>query len=75
MITAIEIEDLFFKTSKVQGVILTDITLQVTEEKGKLIVEDINKHYYVFVNLDYIVAGKSLFIQLPNGRSLTLKIV
>lgn len=72
--TAIEIEDVF-TASKTQGVFIKDITLQVTEEKGKLIVEDINKYYYLFVNLDYVIAGKSLFIQLPNGRSLTLKIV
>ena len=74
MITAIEIEDVF-TASKTQGVLIKDITLQVTEEKGKLIVEDINKYYYLFVNLDYVISGKSLFIQLPNGRSLTLKIV
>lgn len=74
MTTINEIEDLF-TASKTQGVIVKDITLQVTEEKGKLIVEDINKYYYLFVNLDYVISGKSLFIQLPNGRSLTLKIV
>lgn len=74
MITAIEIEDVF-TASKTQGVLIKDITLQVTEEKGKLIVEDINKYYYLFVNLDYVISGKSLFIQLPNGRSLILKIV
>ena len=39
------------------------------------LVEDINKYYYLFVNLDYVISGKSLFIRLPNGRSLTLKIV
>ena len=65
-----KIEDLF-TASKTQGVIVKDITLQVTEEKGKLIVTD----YYLFINLEYVIAGKSLFIQLPNGRSLTLKIV
>ena len=74
MTTIDEIEDLF-TASKTQGVIVKDITLQVTEEKGKLLVEDVNKHHYLFINLDYIIAGKSLFIQLPNGRSLTLKIV
>ena len=65
-----KIEDLF-TASKTQGVIVKDITLQVTEEKGKLIVTD----YYLFINLEYVIAGKSLFIPLPNGRSLTLKIV
>ena len=74
MTTINEIEDLF-TASKTQGVIVKDITLQVTEEKGKLIVTDVNKHYYLFINLDYVIPGKSLFIQLPNGRSLTLKIV
>lgn len=74
MITAIEIENVF-TASKTQGVFIKDITLQVTEEKGKLIVEDINKYYYLFINLDYVIAGKSLFMQLPNGRCLTLKIV
>ena len=72
--TAIEIENVF-TASKTQGVFIKDITLQVTEEKGKLIVEDINKYYYLFINLDYVIAGKSLFMQLPNGRGLTLKIV
>ena len=65
-----KIEDLF-TASKTQGVIVKDITLQVTEEKGKLIVTD----YYLFINLEYVIAGKSLFIPLPNNRSLTLKIV
>ena len=72
--TATEIEDLFF-TSKTQGVIIKDITLQVTQEAGKLIVEDINKYHYLFINADYVISGKNLFIQLPNNRSLTLKIV
>ena len=70
MTTINEIEDLF-TASKTQGVIVKDITLQVTEEKGKLIVTD----YYLFINLEYVIAGKSLFIPLPNNRSLTLKIV
>lgn len=74
MITINEIEELFI-ASKTQGVIVKDITLQVTEEKGKLIVKDVNKHYYLFINVDYVISGKSLFIQLPNGRSLTLKIM
>ena len=65
-----KIEDLF-TASKTQGVIVKDITLQVTEEKGKLIVTD----YYLFINVEYVIPGKNLFIQLPNGRSLTLKIV
>ena len=62
-----KIEDLF-TASKTQGVIVKDITLQVTEEKGKLIVTD----YYLFINLEYVIAGKSLFIPHPNNRSLTL---
>ena len=74
MTTINEIEDLF-TASKTQGVIVKDITLQVTEEKGKLIVTDVSKHYYLFINLDYVIPGKSLFIPLPNSRSLTLKIV
>lgn len=74
MTTINEIEELFI-ASKTQGVIVKDITLQVTEEKGKLIVKDVNKHYYLFINVEYVIPGKNLFIQLPNGRGLTLKIV
>ena len=74
MTTINEIEDLF-TASKTQGVIVKDITLQVTEEKGKLIVTDVNKEYFLFINVEYVIPGKNLFIQLPNGRSLTLKIM
>ena len=73
--TNIESIQAIFTASKTQGVIVKDITLQVTEEKGKLIVTDVNKHYYLFINVEYVVPGKNLFIQLPNNRSLTLKIV
>lgn len=69
-----EIQDLF-TTSKTEGILITDITLQVTQKAGRLLVEEINKEYLLFINVEYVIAGKSLFIQLPNGRSLTLKIV
>jgi hypothetical protein len=72
--TVSEIQDLFI-SSKTQGVIVTDITLQVTQKAGKLLVEEINKEYFLFINVEYVIADKNLFIQLPNGRSLTLKIV
>lgn len=72
--TVSEIQDLFI-SSKTQGVIVTDITLQVPQKAGKLLVEEINKEYFLFINVEYVIAGKNLFIQLPNGRSLTLKIV
>ena len=74
MTTINEIEDLF-TASKTQGVIVKDITLQVTQKAGKLLVEDVNKEYFLFINVEYVIPGKILFIQLPNGRSLTLKIV
>ena len=74
MTTINEIEDLF-TASKTQGVIVKDITLQVTQKAGKLLVEDVNKEYFLFINVEYVIPGKNLFIQLPNGRSLTLKIV
>ena len=74
MTTINEIEDLF-TASKTQGVIVKDLTLQVTQKAGKLLVEDVNKEYFLFINVEYVIPGKNLFIQLPNGRSLTLKIV
>ena len=64
-----------FTASDNPEIIVKDLTLQVTQKVGKLLVEDINLKYLLFVNLDYVIAGKSLFIQLPNGRGLTLKIV
>ena len=64
-----------FTASDNPEVIVKDLTLQVTQKVGKLLVEDINLKYLLFINLDYVISGKSLFIQLPNGRSLTLKIV
>ena len=73
--TDIEIIEDIFTVSSNPGIIVKDLTLQVTQKVGKLLVEDINLKYLLFINLDYVTSGKSLFIQLPNGRSLTLKIV
>ena len=47
----------------------------MTQDEVELIVKDVNKHYYLFINVEYVIPGKILFIQLPNNRSLTLKIV
>ena len=73
--TDIEIIEDIFTVSSNPEIIVKDLTLQVTQKVGKLLVEDINLKYLFFINLDYVISGKSLFIQLPNGRSLTLKIV
>jgi hypothetical protein len=73
--TDIEIIEDIFTVSNNPEIIVKDLTLQVTQKVGKLLVEDINLKYLLFINLDYVISGKSLFIQLPNGRSLTLKIV
>ena len=47
----------------------------MTQDEVELIVKDVNKHYYLFINVEYVIPSKNLFIQLPNNRSLTLKIV
>lgn len=73
--TDIEIIEDIFTVSSNPEIIVKDLTLQVTQKVGRLLVEDINLKYLLFINLDYVISGKSLFIQLPNGRSLTLKIV
>ena len=73
--TDIEIIEDIFTVSSNPEIIVKDLTLQVTQKVGKLLVEDINLKYLFFINLDYVIPGKNLFIQLPNGRSLTLKIV
>mgnify|MGYP003598786385 CR=1 FL=1 len=73
--TDIETVQDIFTMSCDPEVIVKDLTLQVTQKAGKLLVEDINLKYLLFINVEYIIPGKSLFIQLPNGRSLTLKIV
>ena len=73
--TDIEIIEDIFTVSSNPEIIVKDFTLQVTQKVGKLLVEDINLKYLLFINLDYVIPGKNLFIQLPNGRSLTLKIV
>ena len=73
--TGIEIIEDIFTVSNNPEIIVKDLTLQVTQKVGKLLVEDINLKYLLFINLDYVISGKNLFIQLPNGRSLTLKIV
>ena len=73
--TDIEIIEDIFTVSSNPEIIVKDLTLQVTQKAGKLLVEDINLKYLLFINLDYVISGKNLFIQLPNGRSLTLKIV
>ena len=73
--TDIESIQAIFKASNNPEVIVKDLTLQVTKKAGRLLVEDINKEYLLFINVEYIIPGKNLFIQLPNNRSLTLKIV
>lgn len=73
--TNIESIQAIFTASDNPEIIVKDLTLQVTQKAGKLIVKDVNKHYYLFINVEYVVPGKNLFIQLPNNRSLTLKIV
>ena len=73
--TDIESIQAIFKASNNPEVIVKDLTLQVTQKAGRLLVEDINKEYLLFINVEYIIPGKNLFIQLPNNRSLTLKIV
>ena len=64
-----------FTASDNPEIIVKDLTLQVTQKAGRLLVESVNKEYLLFINVEYVISGKSLFIQLPNGRSLTLKIV
>ena len=73
--TNIEIIEDIFTVSSNPEIIVKDLTLQVTQKAGKLLVEDVNKEYFLFINVEYVIPGKNLFIQLPNGRSLTLKIV
>ena len=73
--TDIEIIEDIFTVSSNPEIIVKDLTLQVTQKAGRLLVEDVNKEYFLFINVEYVVPGKNLFIQLPNGRSLTLKIV
>ena len=73
--TNIESIQAIFIASDNPEIIVKDITLQVTQKAGKLLVEDVNKEYFLFINVEYVIPGKNLFIQLPNGRSLTLKIV
>ena len=73
--TDIEIIEDIFTVSSNQEIIVKDLNLQVTQKVGRLLVEDINLKYLLFINLDYVISGKNLFIQLPNGRSLTLKIM
>lgn len=73
--TDIETVQDIFTVSCDPEVIVKDLTLQVTQKAGKLLVEDINLKYLLFINVEYVIPGKNLFIQLPNNRSLTLKIV
>ena len=73
--TSIESIQAIFTASDNPEIIVKDLTLQVTQKAGKLLVEDANKEYFLFINVEYVIPGKSLFIQLPNGRGLTLKIV
>ena len=73
--TDIEIIQGIFTASNNPEIIVKDLTLQVTQKAGKLLVEDVNKEYFLFINVEYVIPGKNLFIQLPNGRGLTLKIV
>ena len=73
--TDIEIIEGIFTVSSNPEIIVKDLTLQVTQKAGRLLVESVNKEYFLFINVEYVILGKNLFIQLPNGRSLTLKIV
>ena len=73
--TNIESIQAIFTASDNPEIIVKDLTLQVTQKAGRLLVESVNKEYLLFINLEYVIAGKSLFIPLPNNRSLTLKIV
>ena len=73
--TNIESIQAIFTASNNPEVIVKDLTLQVTQKAGRLLVENVNKEYLLFINVEYVVPGKNLFIQLPNNRSLTLKIV
>ena len=73
--TNIESIQTIFTASDNPEIIVKDLTLQVTQKAGRRLVEDVNKEYLLFINLDYVIPGKNLFIQLPNNRSLTLKIV
>ena len=73
--TNIESIQAIFTASDNPEIIVKDFTLQVTQKAGRRLVEDVNKEYLLFINVEYVMPGKNLFIQLPNGRSLTLKIV
>ena len=73
--TDIEIIEDIFTVSSNPEIIVKDLTLQVTQKAGRLLVESVNKEYLLFINVEYVIPGKSLFIPLPNNRSLTLKIV
>ena len=73
--TDIESIQAMFTASNNPEVIVKDLTLQVTQKAGRLLLENINKEYLLFINVEYIIPGKNLFIQLPKNRSLTLKIV
>ena len=73
--TNIESIQAIFTASDNPEVIVKDLTLQVTQKAGRLLVESVNKEYLLFINVEYVIPGKNLFIQLPNGRGLTLKIV
>ena len=73
--TNIESIQAIFIASDNPEIIVKDLTLQVTQKAGRLLVESVNKEYLLFINVEYVVPGKNLFIQLPNNRSLTLKIV
>ena len=73
--TNIESIQTIFTASDNPEIIVKDLTLQVTQKAGRRLVEDVNKEYLLFINLDYVIPGKNLFIQVPNNRSLTLKIV
>ena len=73
--TNIESIQAIFTASDNPEIIVKDLTLQVTQKAGRRLVEDVNKEYFLFINVEYVIPGKNLFIQLPNGRSLTLKIV
>ena len=53
-----------FTASDNPEIIVKDLTLQVTQKAGKLLAEDTNLKYLLFINLDYVIPGKNLFIQL-----------
>ena len=44
-----------FTASDNPEIIVKDLTLQVTQKAGKLLVEDVNKEYFLFINVEYVI--------------------